>query len=350
MTEKQFLNELEQTLTRLPSDERNDILQDIKEHFSSAREDGKSDSEIAASLGSPQEIAEDLLPPTQFEETVKVATDSKRITITDNSFTKVAMNIKFGALTVYPSESDYTTIDLFNAPEKLVLTADVIGDTLAIDLKAPRFTFFTLLSIFKGVKVNVALPKKLYTAISMKTDNGSIRAEKLLGKNMKATSDNGSIGLKEIAATTLDVETDNGRIEIDKVQVDKLSTETDNGRIEMRYVDADHIRTETDNGRIVMEYVTGTIVGKTDNGRIILLTSSLDRMINLQTDNGSILIESENDPTDVTIRAKVDHGRIDVFGEKNSSTTFGNGSNTIQLVTDNGRITVKKQSLSVLTK
>lgn len=349
MTEKQFLNELELALTRLPSDERNDILQDIKEHFTIGREDGKSDSEIAASLGSPKEIAEELLL-NHIDVKEKAETDSRKITITDNKFTKVAMNIRFGALTVSPSVNDYTTIELINAPEKLILTADVIGDTLSIDLRAPKFTFFSILSIFKGIKVNVALPNKLYAAISMKTDNGSIRAEKLLGKTMKATSDNGSIGLKEIAATILDVETDNGRIEIDKVQVDKLSTETDNGRIEMRYVDADQVHTETDNGRIVMEYVNGTIVGKTDNGRITLLTSSLDRIITLQTDNGSITIESENEPTDVTIRAKVDHGRIDVFGEKNTSTTFGNGTNKIQLVTDNGKITVMKQSISVVSK
>ena len=348
MTEQQFLNELELALTRLPSEERTDILSDIKEHFASGREDGKSDSEIASSLGSPKEIAEELLL-NQFVEKEKVATDHKTITITDNSFTKVAMNIKYGALTVYPSENNDTTIELINATEKLVLTAEIIGDTLAIDLKSPKFTFFSFLSIFKGVKVNVALPKKLYTALLMKTDNGSIRAEKLIGKTIRANSDNGSIGLREIAATVLEVETDNGRIEVDKVQVEKLSTETDNGRIEMRHVDAEHIHTETDNGRIIMEYVNGNIVGKTDNGRITLLTSSLDRMIHLQTDNGSITIESESDPTDVTIRAKVDHGKIDVFGENNSSTIFGKGSNKIQLTTDNGRITVSKTKANVFS-
>lgn len=57
MTEQQFLNELELALTRFASDERNDILQDIKEYFTNGREDGKSDGEIAASLGSPREIA-----------------------------------------------------------------------------------------------------------------------------------------------------------------------------------------------------------------------------------------------------------------------------------------------------
>lgn len=346
MTEQQFLNELEMALTRLPSDERNDILQDIKEYFTSGREDGKSDGEIASSLGSPKEIAEELLTNYVPE---KAEIDNKLIKITDNSFTKVAMNIKYGSLNVYPSETEDTTIELINAPEKLVLTADVIGDTLTIELKASKFGFLSFLFIFKAVRVNVALPKKLYTAILMKTDNGSIFAEKVLGKTVKVTSDNGSIKLKEIAATTLEVETDNGSINVDKVQVDKLSTETDNGRIDLRYVDADQVYTKTDNGRITMEFVTGKIVGKTDNGRISLLTTHLDCMIDLETDNGSISIETENDPTDVTIRAKVDHGKIDVFGERNSRTTFGSGTNMIQLSTDNGKITVEKKSTSVFS-
>jgi len=348
MTEQQFLNELERSLTQLPSDERTDILQDIKEYFTNGRKDGKSDSEIAASLGSPKEIAAELL---DFQAPEKImVTDTKVITVTDNRFTKVAMKIKFGSLHVYPSETDETTIELVNPSDKLSLTANVIGDTLTIELKAPKFTLLNFLFIFKGVRVNVALPKKLYEAISMKTDNGSIRAEKLLGKMVQATSDNGSIGLKEIAATTLGVETDNGRIEVDKVQVDKLSTETDNGRIELRHVDADQVQAETDNGRIVMEYVNGTIVGKTDNGRISLLTTGLDRMIDLKTDNGSITIETENDPTDVTIRTKTSNGKIDVFGEKNSRTTFGSGTNTIQLKSDNGKIIVGKTNAIVISK
>lgn len=346
MTEQQFLNELELALTRFASDERNDILQDIKEYFTNGREDGKSDGEIAASLGSPREIAEELLANHVPD---KVVTDNKMIKITDNSFTKAYMKVAYGSLYVYPSETDDTTVELVNAPEKLVLTADVIGDTLTVQLKGPKFNFFSFLLIGKDVRVNVALPKKLYTSISMNTDNGSIFMEKALGKTITATSDNGRIELTEIAATNIGAETDNGRISIDKVQVDKLSTKTDNGRIELRNIDADQVHAETDNGRIVMEYVNGKIVGKTDNGRITLLTTNLDRMIDLETDNGSISIETESNPTDVTIRAKVDHGKIDVFGEKNSRTTFGNGTNTIQLSSDNGKITVGMTGTSVFS-
>ena len=68
MTENQFIGELETALKRLPTEERNDIIQDIREYFTNGREDGKSESEIAASLGSPAKIAEELLGSYSFVE------------------------------------------------------------------------------------------------------------------------------------------------------------------------------------------------------------------------------------------------------------------------------------------
>ena len=342
MTEQQFLNELELALTTLPVDERNDILSDIKEYFINGREDGKTDSDIAASLGSPKEIAQELV---EFPIQEKVTTKNKVIKVPQSNFSNVMMNIDYGSLNVFPSETDETIIELIGENDKLQLTADVVNDTLSIRLKSKKFQFFSFLFLIKEMKVNVALPKRLYSTIIMKTDNGRIRAEKMLGKAIKVTTDNGSIGLREIAATVLEVKTDNGRIQLEKVQTEKLSTHTDNGRIELRHVDAEQVITETDNGRIMMEYVNGDIIGKTDNGRISLLTTKIDRTIQLDTDNGSILVETENDPTDVSIHAKTDHGRVNVFGEKSSHIVVGKGANTVRLSSDNGKITVVKKSL-----
>lgn len=343
MTEQQFIRELELALTRIPTDEKNDILSDIREYFSSGREDGKSESEIAASLGSPKEIAEEL-SENQIQIPEKISSSDKIIKIPHANFSNIMMDIDFGSLHIVASETDETTIELIGEHEKLELTADVVNDTLSIRLKMKKFKLFSFMFLIKELRVNISLPKKLYTTVIMKTDNGRIRAEKILAKSIKATSDNGSIGLKEFAATILEVETDNGRIEMEKIQADKLTAQTDNGRIELKNIDAEQVHTETDNGRIIMQYVNGSIVGKTDNGRIEMLTTSLDRMIELETDNGSIVVETEDDPTDVSIYTKVDFGKISVFGEKNSRTVFGNGTNKVRLSSDNGKITVEKKN------
>lgn len=346
MTEQQFLYELELALTSLPAEERNDILSDIKEYFSNGREDGKSDREIAASLGSPKEIAEEL-SENQIQIPDKITPSNKIIKVPHANFSNVMMDIDFGSLHVTSSDTEEATIELVGENDKLQLTAEVVNDTLSIRLKTKKYKFFSFIFLIKELRVNVALPKKLYTTVIMKTDNGRIRAEKILGKNIKITSDNGSIGLKEFAATILVAETDNGRIEMEKIQADKLTAETDNGRIELQNIDAEQVHTETDNGRIMMQYVNGSITGKTDNGRIELLTTSLDRMIDLETDNGSILVETEKDPTNVSIHTKVDYGKISVFGEKNSRTVFGAGANKVRLSSDNGKIIVEKKKVPV---
>ncbi|MCM3742562.1 DUF4097 family beta strand repeat-containing protein [Sporosarcina luteola] len=343
MTENRFISELEQALKRLPVDERNDILQDIREYFLNGRNDGKSEEEIAASLGSPAKIAAELLEAYPFAETADLGDrpTSEVITIQDDSFTKVDIEVQHGSLTVLPSDTAETRIELTGTKEKLELTAEVLGDTLRIKLKNKTHWLFLFNFNTKGVALKVFIPKKLYQSISMKSDNGRIHAEKLIGKQIECRTDNGRIELSELAATSLEAETDNGRIEISKVQSDRLKAKTDNGRVTMRHVEAESIYAESDNGRIEFDQVDGELTAITDNGRIVLAGDNLDRSIDFQTDNGSIEITTLHKATNATILAKTGHGRIDIYGERNSRSRFGEELHQIRLKSDNGRITVR---------
>ena len=132
MTEKQFISELENAMRQLPGEERNDILHDIREYFTNGREDGKTESEIANSLGSPAKIAEELLDSYSFDENetrIPAEDSDELITITDNSYTNVDINVQHGALVVRPSNDTITTVELIGPNEKFELTAQVIGDT-----------------------------------------------------------------------------------------------------------------------------------------------------------------------------------------------------------------------------
>jgi len=60
MTKDQFLNELKRLLHGIPEQERTDILNDYKEHFQMGVENGKTEEEIAASLGAPKTLAKEL--------------------------------------------------------------------------------------------------------------------------------------------------------------------------------------------------------------------------------------------------------------------------------------------------
>ncbi|MHA6252877.1 HAAS signaling domain-containing protein [Oceanobacillus sp. CAU 1775] len=60
MTKKQFLYELKNALRNLPIEEQNDILSDYEEYFMIGIQDGKTEQEIAASLGTPEQLGRDL--------------------------------------------------------------------------------------------------------------------------------------------------------------------------------------------------------------------------------------------------------------------------------------------------
>ncbi|MEJ8545758.1 HAAS signaling domain-containing protein [Brevibacillus borstelensis] len=61
MTRREFMDELDGLLRDLPDKERLDILADYTEHFLIGVERGKSEQEIAESLGSPKALAREIL-------------------------------------------------------------------------------------------------------------------------------------------------------------------------------------------------------------------------------------------------------------------------------------------------
>jgi len=74
MTKDQFLKSLESALRPLSQAERQDIIQDYEEHFLIGLEEGKSEEEIAAALGSPNQIAKELLASYHIEKVETKAT------------------------------------------------------------------------------------------------------------------------------------------------------------------------------------------------------------------------------------------------------------------------------------
>lgn len=77
MSKEGFLKELSSYLRKLPEEERQDILLDYEEHFQFGLEEGKTESEIIQSLGSPKVIAKELLAMYRFDEMKKKSIDFK---------------------------------------------------------------------------------------------------------------------------------------------------------------------------------------------------------------------------------------------------------------------------------
>src|SRR5690606_26327201 len=68
MNKEQFLAKMNDALKRLPSTEREDILQDFREHFEVGLSEGNSEEEIAKGLGSPHQIAKEMVASDRLEQ------------------------------------------------------------------------------------------------------------------------------------------------------------------------------------------------------------------------------------------------------------------------------------------
>lgn len=77
MTRKEFLTALDQYLVTLSAEEKADIISDYEEHFRVGLENGKTEAEIAATLGSPYDVASQFLDgelPKNYQQRQNYAT------------------------------------------------------------------------------------------------------------------------------------------------------------------------------------------------------------------------------------------------------------------------------------
>ncbi|WP_422122501.1 DUF4097 family beta strand repeat-containing protein [Planococcus sp. X10-3] len=340
MTEKQFLQQLEQALDRLPAEERNDILQDIREYFVNGRADGKTDSDITAELGAPDTIAQELVDSFDFNQT---AVPAEKIDISKDKFDGVDIEIENGILHIHPSKDGQMHADIVDKNYRQHFSVDILDRTLVITLKeeTKKWGIFSIRGSFKSPTITVQLPDKLYEKIQILSDHGSITGEHLAGTEFLVETDNGSIDLSHMSAGDLTARSDNGAIKLTSIQAKKLVTKSDNGQLNLKDIQCGKVEATTDNGAITLRDIEGDTQAQTDNGRIHLLAAHLEQSINLETDNGSILLETKVQPENATIEADVDWGTVSIFGSKKRRVVFGTGQHPIDLQSDNGSITVK---------
>lgn len=233
---------------------------------------------------------------------------SDEIVIKDNNFTNIHVESGNASVEIMPTKDLNTKVEYSGKIKKKFnyrFHAEVKGDTLFVELNEKRWNFFHFGFGAHSIKLTIHVPEKEYNELKM--------------------------------------ELDNGKINVHDIDVQAIDLETDNGVIDLENIDAQNVRLKSDNGKILMQEVNGSIEAETDNGRIILTTSDINRAIDLRTDNGLIEIQTDKEPTNATISVRVDNGKIDIFGVENKQTVFGDGVNKINLESDNGKITVKKR-------
>ncbi len=224
-----------------------------------------------------------------------------------------ANNVRIDLL---PSENNTTRIKLTGDSDNLTLNTDILGKRLIVSVEE-QSRFFSF-GLSRSHLLQVYIPADGIGSLAIDSRNGAIHAG-------------------QIQATDILLEADNGRITIEAVETDIIHVETVNGVIEITDIDAD-ITARSSNGRILIRDVFGDLRAQTNNGRIELTVTTLDFPIDLKTNNGRIEIHTEKEPINARIQARVDNGRLDIFGRDSDQVNFGRDGVLIKLASKNGSI------------
>ncbi|MGA8941657.1 MAG: DUF4097 family beta strand repeat-containing protein [Thermoactinomyces sp.] len=220
-----------------------------------------------------------------------------------NNFSAVQINAKNIGVRIVPAKEKTAKVRLHGheADTTHSFSAEVKGSVLSVEAEKRQQSWINIAP--KVLILTVYLPEKQYETIHVNSGNGFIQAENVDVKNIKTQTANGWIKLNSITATD--------------------------------------VNANTTNGQITLNDVKGKISGKTRNGQITMATERLDLPVQLTTDAGRILIQTEQEPTNVTFDVHTNAGKIDILDQYNGSTTIGKGENLIKLTTDRGMIKVE---------
>jgi DUF4097 and DUF4098 domain-containing protein YvlB len=224
----------------------------------------------------------------------------------ETNITSVEIESNNAGVEIIPTTDKQTKVEVFGTgskDSKANFTAKVEGESLIVKWEEQQFGFLHL-DFNDSLTVRITLPEKQYQ--------------------------------------TMTINNDNGKVYLANQTIEQIKAESNNGRIEMKNILSESVEVESDNGRVSLEHVSGTIKGNSNNGRISMKTATLDRPIQLKTNNGRIDIETENEPTDVTFDVQVDNGSVNILDKYKGSTVIGNGENLVKLTTNNGKIQVLK--------
>lgn len=226
--------------------------------------------------------------------------------IQDDNITEIDIRADNAKINLMPSEDGSVKVMLTGrARTKDNLSVNTADDRLSIGLNNEESKKIFNIGVFEpDFELSVYIPERQYEAIYIDLDNGGIKAS--------------------------------------QIQADYIEANSANGIIEMGGISADEVKVNSENGKLILWDIKGKITGESANGMISLKTDRLDSPVQLESDNGTIEIHTNNEPTNVTFDAETQNGRIDILGDNNGNLRIGDGENLIRLRTSNGSIVVSQ--------
>ena len=359
MNKETFLLALYDELRGLPVEDKERSIAYYREMIDERVEDGMSEEEDVAALGSVEDIAAVILGSAPATVHAREKTRGGRprllgivlvallavcalalvlswLRAERGNYTEREYSVFMAGITqivLEESNADVTVIRNGMKPgvsgsssDIVVVYQDGAGSALEITnhngvLTVKRRDRIRPFSLWGGgdLHTELWLPRGLNAELSVETNNGSIAAEGLFLRGDAAFS------------------SDNGAITVKDTHVDGLELDSDNGKIEASNVDCTSFEAEASNGRVTLSDISAetTLHAKTSNGAIMVDNVAAGKSVELRSSNGSIKGTLAGSDGDYRIESKTTNGA------NNLPDSWGKGDILLTVETTNGAIDIQ---------
>jgi len=321
MNKESYLNQLNDALKGVDEKVRKELMDDFNEHFQSGIQEGKSEAEIIASLGSVEELIEAL----DLDNTIEH--------IQNNDFPseyKVdSVNIDglHASIHVCSSKDELTHVRCEKAGRLLdKLSYDVTmkqdGSNLSIEVHNNKRTIFRrpFSVISKELDIYLEIPETL-ALFKCKTVNGDIDLDQVKMKQLTLSSTSGDMDLQDLETLDTTIDLVSGNCEINSI-MGNLSVRSTSGDMEVQSHRGQTAKLYSVSGDIEYQGEAKDIGSNTTSGDGNLILKQVDHLT-IETVSGDFEVTMGVSQFGLIGQFKTVSGELSVKSDNHTSTYEG---------------------------
>lgn len=343
MTQKEYLKALEDALSGIDPQDKEELLADFKEHFDIGLSEGKSEQDIIEKLGSVKDLVESLDLKRLESFNTEESTHNK--TITDRVDT-VIIDGFHADVTIFASDDDQSHVD-YEISKRILgklsteVTTKQDGSVLTVTVSSVNKFFRNSMD---PVDLTIQVPSVL-KVLQCKTASGDIKIDDLSIESLEVHSLSGDIGIDQVKTNSFKVIGVSSDLTLSDISGD-LQLKTVSGDIDIEDHDGHAISIESVSGDIDYEGNAKTIRINTTSGDASFKSDDAES-ISANTVSGDMELQLGIEHKGISIAFLSNSGELRIGDAEydtprhNQTITIGDGAIKVNLKSVSGDFTIE---------
>lgn len=254
MTGQEFLRKLEQELTSFSYRQREEVMTYFKEYLAEIEDDPAA----MAELGSPKELAKDLLAQLKEQDILETKLELATIEPDHGQFSHLVVALKTINLDVRGTYCDQLELELSDQLRERLEIVEEKGQLKIKEKTKPVFSWLSGVKVFNQqdqllIKLPCSYPLE---SVKLSSLSGDIDLSQLQVDSLECQLTNGDLSLDYLQAKRIKLELTNGDLDLTNAQLERLSVELKNGDIAIDDSQWQEAHIESRNGDVEIDGVT----------------------------------------------------------------------------------------------